>query len=92
VRQLWDWKLSANIDLTPPEVLAIYAQMCGWTLARAHARSGDRIAISSYIGSNDTFPQAAACFATAYADQNHIDDEALAKAVADGTVTAETGV
>jgi predicted alpha/beta hydrolase len=92
VRQLWDWKLSPNIDLMPPEVLAIYAQMCGWTLARAHARSGDRVAISSYIGSNDTFPQAVARFATAYADQNDIDHEALAKAIADGEVRAEAGV
>jgi uncharacterized protein (DUF2252 family) len=92
VRQLWDWKLSPNIDLMPPEVLAIYAQMCGWTLARAHARSGDRIALSSYIGSNDTFPQAIVRFATAYADQNDRDHEALARAIADGTVMAKTGV
>ena len=73
VRQLWDWKLSAQIDTMPPELLGIYAQMCGWTLARGHARSGDRIAIAAYLGSGDVFDKALADFAVAYADQNDRD-------------------
>ena len=90
VRQLWDWKLSADIDLMQPDALGIYAQLCGWTLARAHARSGDRIAIGSYMGRSDLFPQALARFATAYADQNDTDHQALVKAIAAGTVAAES--
>jgi uncharacterized protein (DUF2252 family) len=89
VRQLWDSKMSANIDVMLPEGLGIYAQLCGWTLARAHARSGDRIAINSYIGGSDVFIQALARFATAYADQNETDHEALVKAIANGSVAAD---
>jgi uncharacterized protein (DUF2252 family) len=92
VRQLWDWKLSPSIDLMPADVLAVYAQMCGWTLARAHARSGDPIAIGSYIGGGDVFPQALARFATSYADQNDTDHQALLAAIAAGTVAAEAGL
>ena len=55
VRQLWDWKVSADVETMAPEALGIYAQMCGWTLARAHARSGDAIAIGSYLGAGDRF-------------------------------------
>jgi predicted alpha/beta hydrolase len=72
-----------------PDGLGVYAQLCGWTLARAHARSGDRIAIGSYIGASDVFAQALAGFATAYADQNEKDHEALVKAIADGSVPAD---
>ena len=90
VRQLWDWKLSADIDLMRPDALAIYAQLCGWTLARAHARSGDRIAIGSYMGGGDIFPQALARFAGAYAEQNDADHQALVRAIANGTVAADT--
>ena len=90
VRQLWDWKLSADIDLMQPDALAIYAQLCGWTLARAHARSGDRVAIGSYMGGSDIFPQALARFAAAYADQNDADHQALVRAIANGTVAADT--
>ena len=90
VRQLWDWKLSADIDLMQPDALSIYAQLCGWTLARAHARSGDRVAIGSYMGGSDAFPQALARFAAAYADQNDTDHQALLKAIANGTVAADT--
>ena len=89
VRQLWDSKMSVNIDVILPEGLGVYAQLCGWTLARAHARSGDRIAIGSYIGASDVFAQALARFATAYADQNDTDHEALVKAIADGSVPAD---
>jgi uncharacterized protein (DUF2252 family) len=75
VRQLWDWKLSADVESMSPSILGVYADMCGWTLARGHARSGDRIAISSYLGSNDSFDRAIADFSTAYADQNERDYE-----------------
>jgi len=66
--------------------------MCGWTLARAHARSGDRIAISAYLGKNAAFDQALAEFATAYAEQNQRDYQALSDAVKSGRIKAETGV
>jgi len=84
VRQLWDWKMSANIGALQPEGLRIYAEMCAWTLARAHARSGDRIAIASYLGSGDVFDRALATFATIYADQNQRDFEATSAAVTAG--------
>jgi uncharacterized protein (DUF2252 family) len=90
VRQLWDSKLSANIDIMLPDGLAIYAQLCGWTLARSHARSGDPVALSSYMGGSDAFPQALARFATAYADQNDADHQTLVAAIADGKVAAES--
>ena len=70
VRQLWDWKASANLDTMTPEVLSIYSDICGWTLARAHARSGDRIAIASYLGRGPSFDRSLADYAVAYADQN----------------------
>jgi uncharacterized protein (DUF2252 family) len=73
VRQLWDSKMSADIDTMTPRALEIYAQLCGWTLARGHARSGDRIAIASYLGTNDSFDRAIADFSAAYADQNERD-------------------
>jgi uncharacterized protein (DUF2252 family) len=78
LRQLWDWKMSADIDTMAPQVLGIYAQLCGWTLARAHARSGDRVAIAAYLGSNDTFDRAIADFSRDYADQNERDYAAVA--------------
>ena len=91
VRQLWDWKISADIDVMQPDALGIYAQLCGWTLARAHARSGDRVAIGAYMGGGDVFPQAVARFAAAYADQNDTDHQALLKAIADGSIASDTG-
>ena len=72
--------------------MALYAGLCGWTLARAHARSGDAAAIASYLGSNDRFDQAVAAFAERYADQNENDYAALKKAVDTGRVTAEVGL
>jgi uncharacterized protein (DUF2252 family) len=78
VRQMWDWKFSADVDTMEPRALEVYAQMCGWTLARAHARSGDRIAIAAYLGSRDVFDRAIADFASAYADQNQRDYESYA--------------
>jgi uncharacterized protein (DUF2252 family) len=92
IRQLWDWKLSANIETMSPQLLSSYAEMCGWTLARAHARSGDAIAIASYLGTGDTFDRAVADFAFTYADQNEADHQTLLDAIAAGTVKAEMGV
>jgi uncharacterized protein (DUF2252 family) len=92
VRQLWDWKFSANIDTMPVEGLAAYARMCAWTLARGHARSGDAVAIGAYLGRSDVFDQAVADFARAYADQNEADHQALQHAIAAGHLKAETGV
>ncbi len=91
VRQLWDSKMSVDVDTMLPDALSVYAQMCGWTLARAHARSGDAVAIAAYIGRGETFPQALQRFAVAYADQNEADHESLVEAIADGRVAAETG-
>jgi hypothetical protein len=90
VRQLRDWKYSIAIeDLAAPRDMRIYGQACGWTLARAHARSGDRIAIAAYLGSSDVFDHAITQFASAYADQNERDHQALVDAVASGRLTAE---
>jgi hypothetical protein len=72
--------------------LAAYGRICGWTLARAHARSGDRIAIAAYLGKNSTFDGAMASFAEAYADQNERDYRAFKDAVAAGRVAAQEGV
>ncbi len=91
-RQLWDWKASADVDNMAPEALLVYAKMCGWALARAHARSGDRVAIASYLGSSDAFDRAIADFSVAYADQNALDQQALVDAIKDGSVQAELGV
>ena len=84
VRQLWDWKTSVDLDTILPEGLALYGEVCGFLLARAHARSGDRIAISSYLGKSDTFDRALGEFAVAYADQNERDHAALQKAADEG--------
>ena len=73
-------------------LMTAYARICGATLARAHARSGDRIAIASYLGTSDTFDRAIADFATAYADQNDRDHQALMDAVASGRLEAHTGL
>ena len=71
--------MSATIEDMAPPILGVYAEMCGWTLARGHARSGDRIAISSYLGSGDTFDRAIAEFSSAYADQNDRDYQRVAE-------------
>jgi uncharacterized protein (DUF2252 family) len=92
VRQLWDWKFSPEITAMSPEVLAAYAEVCGWTLARAHARSGDRAAIAAYLGSGRTFDRALTDFSEAYADQNERDHAALGDAVKSGRVEAQAGI
>jgi hypothetical protein len=91
-RQLKDWKGSAEIELMSPKALAVYGGLCGWTLARAHARSGDRIAIASYLGNGDSFDRALVEFSKAYAEQNDRDYQKLAEAVKSGRITAETGL
>jgi hypothetical protein len=92
VRQLKDWKWSAPIERAIPSGMKVYANLCGWTLARAHARSGDRIALAAYLGGSNTFDQAIADFAETYADQNERDYAALQAAVKDGRAEATTGV
>ncbi len=92
VRQLWDQKGSADIDTMNAPTLALYAQICGWTLAHSHARSGDPIAIAAYLGRSSVFDEAIATFAERYADQNERDHQALADAVKTKRVTAATGV
>ena len=92
VRQLRDWKFSVDIDNMIPNGLRLYGELCGWTLARAHARSGDRIAIASYLGGGDVFDRAIAAFSAAYADQNERDHAALAAAAASGRIKAERDI
>ncbi len=92
LRQLRDWKGSAEVDAMPPAALSTYARLCAWTLAKAHARSGDRIAIAAYLGNSDVFDHAVADFAAAYADQNEKDYAALQDAAGTGRVTAKSGL
>jgi len=92
VRQLRDWKYSAAIEEMVLPGLVAYAELCGWTLARAHARSGDRYAISGYLGKTDKFDRAMAKFAERYADRTEQDHAALAAAVTDGRIEAITGI
>jgi uncharacterized protein (DUF2252 family) len=91
-RQLKDWKGSAVIETMTAKGMMLYAGMCGWTLARAHARSGDRVAIAAYLGNGDTFDRAICDFAPAYADLNELDYKALAAAVKSGRIAAAKGL
>ena len=92
VRQLKDWKFSAPIEQMIPSGMKVYARLCGWTLARAHARSGDRIALAAYLGGSAKFDRAIAGFAETYADQNERDYAALQAAVKDGRAEATTEI
>jgi uncharacterized protein (DUF2252 family) len=92
VRQLWDSKGSALVELMEPNIMELYAQLCGRALAKAHARSGDPVAIAAYLGKSTRLDRALSDFAEAYADQNERDHRALAEAVASGRITAETGL
>ncbi len=92
VRQLWDGKASVDIGLMPVSLFDVYARMCGWTLARGHARTGDRIALSAYLGASTVFDEAIADFATAYADQNERDFELMQAAAKSGRIVAEMGI
>ena len=89
IRQLWDAKGSAEIELMNPAGLAAYGAICGWTLARAHARSGDAVAISAYLGPGDPFDKAMGSFSETYADQNERDYQALRKAAQTGRVAVQ---
>jgi hypothetical protein len=92
VRQLWDAKGSALVDVMEPSVMRMYAQACAVELARSHARSGDAIAIAGYLGTSDTFDRAIGLFAESYADQNERDYGTLTKAVSNGEIKATPGV
>jgi uncharacterized protein (DUF2252 family) len=92
IRQLRDWKGSAEVEAMLPAGMRAYGELCGWTLARAHARSGDRVAIASYLGGGPAFDEAVRQFAEAYADQNERDHAALVAAIAAGTIAAEPGL
>ena len=92
LRQLRDWKGSADVDTMNVGLMTAYSRVCGATLARAHARSGDRIAIAAYLGNSDTFDRAIADFSAAYADQNERDYQALVNAVQSGRLEAQTGL
>ena len=92
VRQFHDWKGGAEVGKLLPPAATVYARLCAATLARAHARWGDRIAMASYLGRGDAFARAVADFSSAYADQNERDYEAFAAAVKSGRLTARTGL
>jgi hypothetical protein len=90
---IWDWKTSVDVETILPRGLTAYATACGWTLARAHARSGDRIAIAAYLGAaSDRFDRAVAEFAAGYADLKERDHRDLVEAVAEGRIDAVEGV
>ena len=92
LRQLRDWKGSADVDNMAATLMATYSRICAAALARAHARSGDRVAIASYLGNSDAFDRAIAAFASAYADQNERDYQAMTDAVTSGRLEAQTGL
>jgi uncharacterized protein (DUF2252 family) len=92
IRQLWDWKASIDLSTMDESGLHAYTRACGWSMARAHARSGDRVAVAAYLGAGPKFDQAIAQFCTAYADQNELDYQRLADAVSAGEVSAESGI
>jgi len=92
VRQLWDGKGSAMVERMTPKTMALYAKLCGWTLARAHGRSGDRIAIAAYLGKGDSFDRAICDFSEAYAEQNDRDYKEFAGAVEEGRLAAKADI
>jgi uncharacterized protein (DUF2252 family) len=92
VRQLWDWKASIDLSTMDAAGLLAYCRACAWSLARAHARSGDRVAIAAYLGSGSGFDRAIARFATAYADQNELDHARLAQAALTGEIDVRHGI
>jgi uncharacterized protein (DUF2252 family) len=92
LRQLRDWKGSVEVEAMLPDGMALYGRVCAWTLARAHARAGDRVAIASYLGKSDAFDRAITAFSESYADQNGRDYQALVDAAASGRIIAQTGL
>jgi predicted alpha/beta hydrolase len=91
-RQLRDMKGSVEVETMDPVALGFYAGICGWTLARAHARSGDPVAIAAYLGEGDQFDRSITDFAQGYADQNELDHQAFVKAIRSGRLEALEGV
>jgi thiamine monophosphate kinase len=91
-RQLRDMKGSAVVEAMAPLGLTFYARTCGWTLARAHARSGDPVAIAGYLGDSDAFDTSVTGFSERYADQNEQDYQEFTKAVQSGRLEAHEGV
>ena len=91
-RQLRDMKGSALVETMTPVALSFYAGICGWTLARAHARSGDPVALAAYLGKSDKFDRSITEFCERYADQNERDFEAFAEAIRSGRIAALGGV
>jgi hypothetical protein len=92
MRQLWDWKASIDLSTMSQSGLHAYTRACGWSLARAHARSGDRLAIAAYLGKGTGFDRAIARFSSAYADQNELDHQRLADALAAREIVAQSDV
>lgn len=92
IRQLKDWKGAVEPESMIPSGMTVYGGLCAWTLARAHARSGDRVAIAAYLGDDDRFDRAMTDFAAAYADLNEADFRSLEKAAASGRVDARKGL
>jgi uncharacterized protein (DUF2252 family) len=92
VRQLRDWRGQVAIETMAPTTMQAYGELCGWTVARAHARSGDRVAIAAYLGSGDAFEHAVREFTVAYADQNERDHANLVEAIKRGRIRAEHDV
>jgi uncharacterized protein (DUF2252 family) len=92
IRQLWDWKASVDLSTMSYWGLHAYSRACGWSLARAHARSGDRLAIAAYLGRGANFERAIARFSAAYAEQNELDHQRLLDAVDQGEIAAQPGI
>jgi len=92
VRQLRDWKGSIEVETMRPEGMTAYGELCGWTLARAHARTGDPVAVAAYLGGGPSFDEAVHEFAESYADQNERDHQSLLDAIASGRITAEAEI
>ena len=91
-RQLRDMKVSAAVEAMSPSAMRLYARGCGWTLARAHARSGDPVAIAEYLGESDAFDRSVADFAKRYADQNERDYQDFVTAISSGRLPSLEGV
>jgi sugar/nucleoside kinase (ribokinase family) len=92
VRQLRDWKGSAVVEAMDPTTMRLYGGLCGWVLARAHARTGDRFAIAAYLGDDDVFEQALLEFAERYADRTERDHASLAEAAKRGSIQVQSGL
>ncbi len=92
VRQLRDMKMSVPVETLDPRGMTLYGEVCGWTLAKAHARSGDRIALATYLNSDDAFPEAMVEYAEAYADQNERDYQVFLDAIKSGRLEAASGL